>query len=320
MASRFEIYADEAWTHNSSPLRRYWCFYGGAFGSESDLGRLDTNLRKVKNGNGHTAEIKWSRLTPGNLKCYTEYVDCLLDAVDAGEVKFRQMFHDRAFVRVPEPGEAPATDLDVQFKLCYQFLKHSFGLRYLAQDTVSDVLVRLDTHSSQKHKEALVSFAAGIPRVLARSDFQVRTTFHDSAQMPLIQACDLMIGAAGSYGNNMHKIREPGVRGMTEKQRSRLALCKHIRDRLRAIDAADRGSKAFNWHESTGMSGDRANMLRHKFRVWKFIPRKYQIDKGWQNDHLDGQGQYVGPMLDPKVYGDDSSELVEHVLDFDTDE
>ncbi|MGK3966700.1 DUF3800 domain-containing protein [Sorangium sp. So ce118] len=308
MSSVSEIYADEAWTHGSEPLRRYWCFYGGVFGSESNIGRLDTRLRAVKRDHAYAAEIKWSKLTPGNLRCYTDYVDCALDAIDAGEVKFRQMFHDRSYVREPEPGESASSDLDVQFKLCYQFLKHGFGLRHLERDSMRDILVRLDTHSSQKHKDQLESFAAGIPRMFSRSDLCIRTTFHDSEALPVIQACDLMIGAAGSYGNKMHKIREPGARGMTKKQKARLALCEHIYDRLRAIDAAARGSKAFNWFESTGLNGDRANLLHYKIRIWKFVPRRYRIDKGWQNDNLDKFGQYRGPLIGSEVLGEDPND------------
>ncbi|HZF49212.1 MAG TPA: hypothetical protein VE093_11220 [Polyangiaceae bacterium] len=302
MASRFEIYADEAWTHGGEPLRRYWCFYGGVFGTESAIGRLDQQLRAVKAAHKHAGEIKWNKLTPQKLPCYIAYVECLLSAIEAGHVRFRQMFHDRSHVRIPVPGEAAASDLDVQFKLCYQFIKHCFGIRYLEEGSVSEVLVRLDTHSSQKHRDRLEEFVKYIPHQFGRSDFEVKTTFHQSGAVPLIQVSDLMIGAAGSYGNKMHKLRDPGQRGMSPRQKARLALCNHIYNRLRAIDAHDRGSHGFNWFESTGFNGDRANLLHHKFRVWKFLPRQYQIDKGWQNDNLDKQGQYVKANIHPVVH------------------
>lgn len=224
MSSRFEIYADEAWTHGNPPLRRYWCFYGGVFGPEAALDRLDTRLRRVKGAHKVSGEIKWNKLTPHLLPCYIDFVDCLLDSVEAGDAKWRQMFCDRAHVRVPEPGEPPASRLDVQFKLCYQFLKHSFGLCHLPRGTVDEVLIRLDTHSSQKHKDQLESFARGIPQQFGRADFMVRTVFDDSDDVPRIQVCDLMIGAAGSYGNNMHEIRQPGVRGMSDKQKLALSF------------------------------------------------------------------------------------------------
>jgi hypothetical protein len=101
------------------------------------------------------------------------------------------MFCDRSLVRVPSPGEAAVTDLDVQFKLCYQFLKHSFGLEYLDETVTNDVLARLDTHSSQKHKANLAKFATELPRVLRHPSLTVRVTFEQSEKVPRIQVCDL---------------------------------------------------------------------------------------------------------------------------------
>ena len=88
---------------------------------------------------------------------------------------------------------------------------------------------------------------------------------------------------------------------MTPKQKAREDLSKHIYDRLRAIDASDRGSLVFHWFESTGKDGDRTNLLNHKVRIWKFKPKMYQVDSGWQNDNLDKHGQYVGRQLDTKI-------------------
>ncbi len=305
MPQRYEIYVDEAWTHGGEPKHRYWCFYGGIFGTESDLSRLDTRLRACLHTNLINGEVKWQRLQQGNLKAYTAFVDCLLDAVESGEVKFRQMLCSRANVRVPELGETPSTDLDVQFKLCYQFIKHCFGLKFLPQDDIHEVLVRFDTHSSQKHKNNLVNYVTDLPTVWPNQSVDVKVTFEQSEQQPRIQVVDLMIGASGSWGNKMHLLRQPGKRGMTPKQRARHDLCKHIYDRLRQIDSSSRGSMAFNWFETTGKDGDQANLLNHKIRVWQFVPRRYQIDAGWQNDHLDNQGRYQGEVLLPEIHSVD---------------
>jgi hypothetical protein len=246
-------------------------------------------------------EVKWSNLTPSNLPGYKAFADCLLDEIDRGPIRYRQMFCDRALVRVAPYGEGAVSDLDVQFKLCYQFIKHSFGLEYLDPAQEHYVLVCLDTHSSQKHKKNLASFARGIPGVLNHPNLTVQVTYHRSEFVNNVQACDLIIGAAGSWGNKMHMLRKPGKRGMTAKQKARAELCKHIYNRLRSIDGMDRGALAFNWFESTGKDGDRSNLLHHKIRIWKFCPQMYRIDKGWENDHLDKQGQYQGPQLESRV-------------------
>ncbi len=38
-------------------------------------------------------------------------------------------------------------------------------------------------------------------------------------------------------------------------------------------------------------------MLHHAVRIWKFEPRRYQLDEGWQNKYLGAAGEYLGPRL-----------------------
>lgn len=265
------------------------------------MSRLETRLRASHSASRLKGEVKWQSLTAVNYDGYKAFVDCLLDSIEFGHIKFRQMLCNRTYVRVPDPGEPPSTDLDVQFKLCYQFIKHCFGLKFLPNDSDHDVMVRFDTHSSQKHKDRLVEYVSRLPLVWPNQSVTMRTSFERSELHPRIQVVDLMIGACGSWGNRMHDLRAPGKRGMTAKQKARRDLCKHIYDRLRAIDAASRGSAAFNWFETTGRGGVQSNSLHHKVRVWQFMPKRYQIDAGWQNDNLDNQGRYQGPLLSPEV-------------------
>ena len=90
----------------------------------------------------------------------------------------------------------------------------------------------------------------------------------------------------------MHLRREANRRGMTKKQKWRCEMAAYIYNYFRRLDASDRGSEAFNWFESTGLNGDYRNRLKHKLRIWKFIPKKFQRDEGWQNKNLDSQGRY----------------------------
>lgn len=45
--ARYELYADEAWTHGGGSVGRYFCFYGGIFGLSPDMDRLDTAMRQI---------------------------------------------------------------------------------------------------------------------------------------------------------------------------------------------------------------------------------------------------------------------------------
>ena len=302
MPSIYEICGDEAWTHTNGALNRYLCFFGGLLCLENEADRLETDLRRVLGRRGHRQEIKWSNLSPIHLSIYKELVDLLFDHLLSRQVRFRQIFLDRQFVYIPPVGEPAVSDLDLQFKICYQFLKHSFGLKYLpaAASGPDKVLIRLDTHSSQKHKSALRGFVElQLPKALGRSDLVIELAHVASHHLHRIGVCDVLMGAAGSYGNRQQLRRKPGARGMNDRQIARLDLSKYIFGKLRNLNEKDRGGHAFNWFESTGTDGDPANTYRHKLRIWKFRPKDYAIDKGWQNDHLDAQGRYQGPEIVP---------------------
>lgn len=303
----YEIYADEAWTHGGQPLNRYWCLFGGIFGSEPALERLNTELKQIKASHGIKGEVKWTNVTAKNIVCCQDMIDCLFRHLRSSDIKYRQQFLDRALVRIPVPGEVPVTDLTVQFKLFYQFLKHAFGLRFMPTSQSGNItlLIRLDNHSSIKHKDDLSDFVEHLPTFWGRNDLNIKVSFINSAKHERLQICDLLMGAAGFHGNKIYKRRKPAQggmpaqRGMTEKQKLKASLAKHVYNHLRKLDSECRGSQAFNWFETTGLKGNQNNRYEYKIRIWKFKPSQYQRDKGWENDHLDNQGMYVGPELVP---------------------
>ena len=300
MTSIYEICADEAWTHTNKPLNRYWCFFGGLMGSERSADRLETELRKcIESHHPFRREVKWSRLDSFNSQLYTELVDIFFENLIENDLRYRQFFLDRSYVWKRDTFE-DRSELDVQYRMYYQFLKHHFGLKYLPFLSNSDhylIHVRLDEHSSQQHKKKLTEFVHDLPRILERSDMEIRVRFVDSKKLRRLQVCDILMGAAGSYGNRLHKRRDEGQRGMKPRQKVRYQLAKHIYDRFREIDARERGSKAFSWFESTGRDGAMENRFRHKLRIWKFIPENHERDLGWKNKNLDSQGRYCGPKV-----------------------
>ncbi|MCK6569718.1 hypothetical protein L6V77_01250 [Myxococcota bacterium] len=300
----FEIYADEAWTHGGEPLNRYWCFFGGILGLESALDRLNTDLGKIKASHQATGEVKWTNVKASNLQCCKDMVDCVAQQIREGHIRYRQMFLDRQFVRIAPNGEVEADGLTVQFKLFYQFLKHAFGLKYLPVAPHGEkhrILVRLDDHSSLKHKNGLRSFVENLPNYWGRHDLSIEVTFVNSTRNNRLQICDLMMGAAGSHGNKAEKRRKPGQRGMTPKQKIKAELAKHIYDQLRQLNLEMCGSTAFNWFETKSLCGDFRNVYAYSIRMWKFKPARYQIDEGWTNAYLDSQGRYLGPRILPEI-------------------
>ena len=302
MGEKIEICADEAWTHGSNPPNRYWCFLGGLRGTAAESDLLETKLREVLGRAGHAVEVKWSGTTPVTLLLYRSLVDEFFDQVCATGLAYRQIFLDRSFVHVGAPNEPVRQPLDVQYLIYYQYNKHQFGLGHLpaaTQDNPHEILLRLDNHSSQKHKVKLDQFVQGLPGQLARRDLQFRTTYVNSKKFRRLQICDLVMGAAGWYGNQQYKRREIGQRGMNARQRSKFELSKYIYNRIRSIDAEERNSKAFNWFESTGGTGNPQDSLTSSVRIWKFKPKDHKIDYGFKNKNLDSQGRYQGPIWNP---------------------
>lgn len=291
MTRKLRLYADEAWTHHQ-PLRRYWCFFGGVAGPESDVDRLSHALGVRRQELAVQREIKWSRLSEENAGSYKELTDIFFHHIANHDLRYRQFFTSREYVYAGS--DAPLSLLDVQFRLYYQFLKHAFNLKTLpAVSAPTELIVRLDRHSSQKHQKRLATFVEGLPRQLGLVDTTFQVAFVPSHKHLTLQLCDLVMGAAGSYGNKMHELRQVEQRGMTGKQRLRLDFAKHVYQHLRALDANERGTMAFNWFESTGG----ARSWSDSMRIWKFRPTPHHIDKGWQNDHL-VKGEYVGPDID----------------------
>ena len=71
---KWEVYADESWTH-SEPKNRYWTFFGGILGSEPELSKLDTILYKVKIEYDISQEVKWSNISKNNLVYYLKLIE-----------------------------------------------------------------------------------------------------------------------------------------------------------------------------------------------------------------------------------------------------
>ncbi len=300
MGDVYEIHADEAWTHDGEHSGRYWCFFGGVFGKASDIESLQTRLRLVRERHGlRLAKVNWKYLNAANAEAFQAFADEFFAEFQIRDLKYRQLFLDRAYVHLNHEGDpSPDDRLEGQFKIYYQFLKHAFCLTLLPRASPDDptiIRVKLDEHSSQHHKQQLIDFASSLPSVWRRPDLRVEIGFIRAKRSQVMQLCDLLCGAAGSHGNRLSARRAPGQRGMTGKQKVRHSFATHLYGALREFDAKQRGTKAFNWFESTGSDGDPNNRYHHKLRIWKFEPRRFVLDRGWFNDHLDSQGRYVEP-------------------------
>jgi len=288
----YEICGDESWVNTDPPLNRYWCYFGGILSSQQDADFLELELQACLTKHGYVEEVKWNNLYHLNLHIYNELVDIFLNNIVAREIRFRQVFLDRAYRHVPFPGRPTKSNLDIQFHVCYQFLKHAFGIQYLppAVDSFDKILIRMDTHSSQKHINELKKYVERIPMHLGRTDLDIDITHVSSHWHTRIGLCDVMIGAAGFMGNRHHHKRAKEQRGMTKRQKYKVDFAKGIYERLRKLNKTLRDKNAFSWFESTSFDGDALNKFQHKIRFWKLIPNSHVVDHDWQNKRREWDG------------------------------
>lgn len=304
----YRIIADEAWTHNND-FRRYWCIFGALMASEDDHKKITNTLNEVKKR--APREIKWSNINGENLALYEEYIDTFFDVLlQCPSAIYRQLNNSRNFIHKPTfdtqnpfypvyPRINEVFGVDAQFLIYQQFLKHSFGFDELPAGT--DILFELDEHSSQPHKRKLDEYVNREVSLLGNINM-VKTHFIKSARNPVIPGVDLITGSFGFIHNKLDAARVPGKRGMSDKQKIKLAFAKRIRKLLADISNAERKALAFTWPETTGSIDHPQARSRQKVRVWKFKPRFHYHDAGWLNDRSDDGLGYKGAELNSYTY------------------
>lgn len=295
----YRIVADESWTHNTDPLRRYWCILSGVLLEETEYNSFFNELNDIKKKS--SCEIKWSNLTYNSQAIFTEFINAFFEGFNKFQsLKLRQLhnvrnhlFSEQLMPQLPNVEINKMFGVDGQFKIYYQFLKHHFGIEHLPVG--SELLILLDEHSSEKHTSALNDFVtktvANLPNISRCNIVYVR-----SSRNALINAVDLVGGAFGFKANKMESTRENGKRGMSDRQRMRQVFADHVRTKLELLSKAERPNlQSFVWTESNGKIDCPKFKLTQNLRIWKFIPKHHHYDKGWDNDHLEKKLYYKSP-------------------------
>ncbi len=284
----FHIYTDEAWTHSSDPMGRYWCFFGGVFGSQSDLDKLNQDYQKVRDKYGFHKEIKWSSLNERNEHIYKEFVDQFFNfLIQDNTVIYRQFFLDRSFIHKEsyDNNESLYTTR-VQFKLYYQFLKHCFPINKL--ENCSTIHFHLDDHTSP-YKNNLNQYLKSL-WLFDTSSVNTKVSYVRSSKTNHIQVVDIITGMSGYRGNKVYF----KTLGSRKKKKLKQSFSQYVYEHIRYVDGKLRGSKNFNLFNSTSSFKYRDKPFNQKILIWGFKPSNYYIDKGWENDHLSKKGEYQG--------------------------
>jgi hypothetical protein len=272
MAIEYVIYTDES----EKDGRFYSNFYGGVLVRSSDLHSVLNRLLACKVELHLYKEVKWQKVTWNYLGKYKALMDAFFDEVAAGRAKVRVMFSQNQFIPT---GLSPDHRRAKYHLLYYQFIKHAFGLRF-AGGIGHEIPVRLNMDQLPDNREQNVQFksyllglnsnphfrSAGI-RFRADQIAEVRS--HDHV---LLQCLDVVLGAMAFRLNDKHKEKPPGKHRRGKRTIAKEELYKHIRVRICQL------YPNFNIGETTGRGGDWANLWRHPYRHWKFVPAQHKRD------------------------------------------
>ena len=274
---QYQILADEGWTHTENPPNRYHHFFVSLFAPSDIISQLEQKLKECNENfkYPHKNEIKWSKLNARFFEDYKKLVDTFFDFWENhNELKYRQLFMDRKYEYIGDKGTR-----DMFFMIYYQFIKHSFGFDsdYFKSMKVDNLLFKLDDYPDSKRKTILTDYI-----YLHYQSFNVKVKFIDSKTSYIHQIIDIIMGAAGYYGNFKFCKKDT----IKRQDICKLKFSKYIQNRLGKIQHKDRGTKVFHWFENTGSVKGSSYDNRHRYKIiiWKFIPNEHKLDQSWEHN------------------------------------
>jgi hypothetical protein len=262
---RYYIYCDESVLRG----RLFSDFYGGLI-IESGVAGLVTPLLWDKFQElGLTGEVKWTKTNEFLLSAYQELMDFFFDFVAAGHIKVRIMFTQN--LHAPGASLTPYQRQHHYHLLYYQFLKHAFGLQYLptSSDGVNHLELFFDKLPDKEEKNQL--FKNYLLRLPQQYEFQSSSIQLvpdaigevDSANHPLLQCLDVVLGAMAFRLNKQHLEKPPGQRLRGKRTVAKEKLYEHIHRRIIAL------YPRFNIGASTGRPTPETSW-EHPYRHWNF--------------------------------------------------
>jgi len=247
-------------------------FYGGLLIRQSDFERvkdlIQSSIIELNIGN---SELKWSKVNNYSLESYKTMMNIFFDFIRTDQIKVRIMFTDNKIIAEELTRDHHHHEYHL---LYYQFLKHAFGLRYLASDTPLDLEIFFDKLPDSEEKNTrFKDFIFGIQHLPEFSQTKIsikRESIYevDSQKHILMQLLDIVLGSMAFRLNDKHKEKLNGSKRRGKRTIAKEELYKHINTKIREI------RPNFNIGISTGIDNDPANYLNHSYRHWVFTPSK----------------------------------------------
>jgi hypothetical protein len=254
----------------------YSDFYGGALINSKDFELIKSVLEHKRTEVVKTSELKWQKISHSNYKHYIETVDCFFDFIQADKIKLRLMFTNNRF---------RATGLTTEQKsnffllLYYQFLKHSFGLKYLsATNDINSLSIFFDhipdTTANKilfkKYVKGLESLPEFINAKISIAPDEISEV--DSSKHIVMQCLDIVLGAMAFKLNKMDIKKREGTNKRGKRTMAKAKVFKHIYTRINKI------YPNFSINQSTSTDNDMINLWKHPYRHWVFKPVNYEFE------------------------------------------
>lgn len=268
------IYCDES----SKRGELFSNFYGGALVKSIHLNEVILKLNNYKKEHGITGEMKWTKVTEPYLEKYKGLMDVFFDLLAEDKIKMRVMFQQNSVSDSVIRNFSKEEHGESYFKLYYQFIKHSFGLKY-SNLTSNEIYVRLFFDQFPDKEEKIDKFKQFIHRLQYSQDFVnanlsiryddiVEVTSHDHI---ILQCADIVTGAIFFKLNKLNLVTDSQTRRRGKRTIAKEKLYKHIYSRISEM------RPRFNIGVSTGIDGNISNRWLNPYMHWLFTPAEVAV-------------------------------------------
>lgn len=259
------IYCDES----SSQGEFFVDFYGGCIVDGKYITTITNELNQKAQELNLTSEIKWTRVTENYLDKYISIITLFFKYIREGKIKIRIMFRKKESAR-----NVISTTDDKYFKLYYQFIKHSFGLRHIPKNSNASIRIYLDKlpdriEKCERFKDYLYAMQqtkffedSGI-KILKENIVEIDSKHH------IIQQCvDIILGSMYFRLNKLHLAKVPGQSRRGKRTIAKETLYKHIFNEINNI------LPHFNIGISTGKRNFTNPHWESPYEHWLFTPNQ----------------------------------------------
>jgi hypothetical protein len=256
----------------------YSNFYGGLLVGTSQYERITKRLNTIKHELNLFGEVKWEKVTERYLPKYEILMQRFFEEVAGGNVKVRIMFRQNAF----KPSGLTPKQMEMQyFLLYYQFIKHAFGLEFIAPSEYgTNLRLYFDQFpESRENVERFKGYLLALQKskkfratsLILRKENVAELKSHDHV---LLQCLDVVLGAMAFRLNDKHKEKPVGKARRGKRTRAKEALYKTILHEIRKIHPH------FNIGVTTSIGGDTRRRWEDSYLHWCFQPQAAEYEAG----------------------------------------